>query len=315
MTDTRTFTDPLTPAAAGAGWAWILAYGVLSLALGVLAFLNPFAATYAATLVIGAFFIAAGIVSLAAGVMGKHEGRGYAIGFGLLSLVIGVLMAFDPMSGALSLTLLVGVWLGIRGAMEIGLGARFKRGRGLMIALGVVNILLAISKVAVGLIGNSYALIADGIESAAERPAAECAGRGDRHRQAGIVPELAEQNRAQPEQRAHGEIDPGREDYRRQREREQADLAGVAEHVELAVERAEADHHAAAVHARAGEIEEQPLGDEHVEENHLVPEQKRLPVAGGGVGGFHDQPPPRRERMPSATTASRMIAPWIAFSQ
>jgi uncharacterized membrane protein HdeD (DUF308 family) len=76
--------------------------------------------------------------------MGKHEGRGYAIGFGLLSLVIGVLMAFDPMSGALSLTLLVGVWLGIRGAMEIGLGARFKRGRGLMIALGVVNILLAI---------------------------------------------------------------------------------------------------------------------------------------------------------------------------
>lgn len=143
MTDTRTFTDPLAPAA-GAGWAWILAYGVLSLALGVLAFLNPFAATYAATLVIGAFFIAAGIVSLAAGVMGKHEGRGYAIGFGLLSLVIGVLMAFDPMSGALSLTLLVGVWLGIRGAMEIGLGARFKRGRGLMIALGVVNILLAI---------------------------------------------------------------------------------------------------------------------------------------------------------------------------
>ena len=144
MADTRTFTDPLAPTAAGAGWAWILAYGVLSLTLGVLAFLNPFAATYAATLVIGAFFIAAGIVSLAAGVMGKHEGRGYAIGFGLLSLVIGVLMAFDPMSGALSLTLLVGVWLGIRGAMEIGLGARFKRGRGLMIALGVVNILLAI---------------------------------------------------------------------------------------------------------------------------------------------------------------------------
>ena len=144
MTDTRTFTDPRTPAAAGAGWAWILAYGVLSLALGVLAFLTPFAATYAATLVIGAFFIAAGSVSHAAGVMGKHEGRGYAIGFGLLSLVIGVLMAFDPMSGALSLTLLVGVWLGIRGAMEIGLGARFTRGRGLMIALGVVNILLAI---------------------------------------------------------------------------------------------------------------------------------------------------------------------------
>lgn len=144
MTDARVMTDPLQPAAAGNGWAWILAYGAVSLVLGVLAFLNPFAATYAATLVIGAFFIAAGIVSLAAGIIGKHEGRGYAIGFGLLSLIIGLLMAFDPVSGALSLTLMVGVWLGIRGALEIGLGARFKRGRGLMIALGVVNILLAI---------------------------------------------------------------------------------------------------------------------------------------------------------------------------
>lgn len=145
MTDARTFNDPSSPSAAGAGWGWILGYGVLSVVLGILAFLNPFAATYAATLVIGAFFIAAGLVSIAAGFAGKdHEGRGYAIGFGLLSLVVGLLMAFNPVSGALSLTLMVAVWLGVRGALEIGLGMRFTRGRGLMIALGVVNLLLAI---------------------------------------------------------------------------------------------------------------------------------------------------------------------------
>ncbi len=145
MTDSRAATDPLRPAAAGAGWGWILAYGILSVVLGILAFLNPFAATYAATLVIGALFIAAGLVSVAAGFAGKdHEGRGYAIGFGVLSLLIGLLMAFNPVTGALSLTLMVAVWLGLRGALEVGLGARFKRGRGLMIALGVVNILLAI---------------------------------------------------------------------------------------------------------------------------------------------------------------------------
>lgn len=145
MTDSRTATDPLHAAAAGAGWGWILAYGVLSVVLGILAFLNPFAATYAATLVIGALFIAAGLVSVAAGFAGRgHEGRGYAIGFGVLSLLIGLLMAFNPATGALSLTLMVAVWLGMRGALEIGLGARFRRGRGLMIALGIVNILLAI---------------------------------------------------------------------------------------------------------------------------------------------------------------------------
>ena len=145
MPDTNTFSNSLAPASAGAGWGWILAYGVLSIVLGILAFLNPFAATYAATLVIGAFLIAAGLVSIAAGFAGKdHEGRGYAIGFGVLSLVIGLLMAFAPATAAISLTLLVAVWLGIRGALEIGLGTRFKRGRGLMIVLGVVNILLAI---------------------------------------------------------------------------------------------------------------------------------------------------------------------------
>ncbi|MBI0474784.1 HdeD family acid-resistance protein [Sphingomonas sp. MA1305] len=145
MTDARSFTNPLATGSAGAGWGWILAYGVVSALLGLAAFAWPFAATLAATLVIGAFFIAAGIVSIGAGIFGKgHEGRGYAIGFGLLSLIVGLLMAFEPATGAFSLTLMVAIWLGVRGAMEIGLGARFRRGRGLMIALGVINILLAV---------------------------------------------------------------------------------------------------------------------------------------------------------------------------
>jgi uncharacterized membrane protein HdeD (DUF308 family) len=146
MTDTsRDFATDPRPPVAGAGWGWLLAYGILSAVLGLCAFAWPFAATLAATLVIGAFFMAAGVVSIIAGLSGKgHEGRGYAIGFGIVSLVIGAIMAFEPATGALSLTLLVAVWLGVRGAMEIAFGARMRRGKGLMIALGLVNILLAI---------------------------------------------------------------------------------------------------------------------------------------------------------------------------
>lgn len=130
---------------AGAGWGWILAYGVLSVVLGVLAFAQPFAATLAATIVIGWSFLIAGALSLGAGLFGRgYEGRGYAIGFGLVSLVIGLIMLFDPLSGALSLTLAVAVWLGTRGVLEIVLGARMRRGKGLMIVLGVVNIVLAL---------------------------------------------------------------------------------------------------------------------------------------------------------------------------
>src|SRR3546814_7910641 len=96
--------------------SWLLAYGLLSLILGVAAFLWPFSATIAATLIIGAFFIAAGIVSIGAGIFGGiREGRGYAIAFGAVSLIIGAIMAFEPMTGALSLTLLVVFWLGLRG--------------------------------------------------------------------------------------------------------------------------------------------------------------------------------------------------------
>ena len=148
MTDTM--RDPLQPGATmGAGWGWIMTYGILSVLIGTAAFAWPFAATYAATLIVGAFLIAAGGVSIVSGIVAHdHHGRGYAIGFGVLSLIIGLVMAFDPLSGAISLTVLVAIWLGVRGVMELVVGVRMRRARGLMIVLGIVNILLALYIVA-----------------------------------------------------------------------------------------------------------------------------------------------------------------------
>ncbi|MCM8730654.1 HdeD family acid-resistance protein [Hephaestia sp. GCM10023244] len=128
-----------------AGWGWLLAYGILSLALAVMAFIWPFSATIAATLIVGTFFMAAGLVSIGAGIFGGvRDGRGYAIAFGLVSLIIGAIMAFEPMTGALSLTLLVVFWLGVRGLLELVWGIRMSAHRGWMIALGLVNLLLAL---------------------------------------------------------------------------------------------------------------------------------------------------------------------------
>lgn len=146
MTDVRhaDVTAGGTPRA-GAGWAWILAYGVISAILGLLAFLTPFSATFAAVLTVGAMLIATGILSLAAGIFGReHHHRGYAILLGILSLAAGLLTVFRPVSGAVSLTLLIAAWLFVRGAMEIGWGVRHKRHRAMMIVLGVLNILVAI---------------------------------------------------------------------------------------------------------------------------------------------------------------------------
>ena len=127
----------------GAGWGWMLASGIVAVVLGLAALIWPFPATYAATLIVGALFIAAGIVALGAGLFGRGHGRqGYLVLYGALSLLLGLLIAFWPFTGALSLTLMVAAWLGARGIMEIAAGLRLRRHRGLMIALGVVNLML-----------------------------------------------------------------------------------------------------------------------------------------------------------------------------
>lgn len=129
----------------GAGWGWIMAYGIVSVLVGIAAFVWPFAATYAATVVIGASLFVAGVFSIAAGLLGNgHEGRAYAVVFGLLSVIVGAVMVFEPATGALSLTLMVTVWLGVRGILEIVWGLRLRRRRGLMLTLGALNLLLAL---------------------------------------------------------------------------------------------------------------------------------------------------------------------------
>ncbi|WP_022686962.1 HdeD family acid-resistance protein [Sphingomonas phyllosphaerae] len=132
-------------ASTGAGWGWIMAYGIVSVLVGIAAFIWPFAATYAATMVIGILLFVSGVFSIAAGLFGQgHEGRLYAVIFGVLTVIVGAIMVFEPVTGALSLTLIMAVWLAVRGVLEVVLGLRMRRRRGLMIVLGVLNILLAI---------------------------------------------------------------------------------------------------------------------------------------------------------------------------
>lgn len=132
------------------GWGWLLAAGIVTLAIGMLAFALPFPATLAATLIVGVYLLVSGAVAIAAAIGGRgHPTRWYDSLFGLLSLVIGVLMLFQPLAGALSLTFLLAIWLWVRGALEIWWGIRVRRHRWLLITLGLVNILLFVLIVAV----------------------------------------------------------------------------------------------------------------------------------------------------------------------
>lgn len=143
MSETISATSGMTAIRRGKGW--LIAYGVISIIIGLLAFLWPFPATIAATIYVGAALIVAGVAALASGFGGDgHDSRWYDILFGLLTVVVGCMLAFRPVSGAVSLTLLVAIWLGVRGVLEILWGIRHKHHRWLMIGMGALNILLDI---------------------------------------------------------------------------------------------------------------------------------------------------------------------------
>lgn len=146
MTDDHRTADParVSPRLAGAsGWGWLMAYGIALFICAVLALLWPFPATLAATLVCGAMLIVLGVSALVAAVRHKGTRQLYDAVTGVLALVAGLLIALRPLSGAITLTVILAIWLAARGVVEIYFALRRMRGRGWMALMGVVNLLLA----------------------------------------------------------------------------------------------------------------------------------------------------------------------------
>ena len=98
--------------------------------------------------------------------------------------------------------------------------------------------------------------------ASAPMPSVQTAGSPGRN--AGVAPEFAEEDGAEAEQRADGEIDAAGEDDGRHHQREQADFDRVAEDVEGVVERAE---------VAADGVEVKPFQREDEQEDGFVAEE------------------------------------------
>jgi uncharacterized membrane protein HdeD (DUF308 family) len=128
-------------------WIWLALFGVISLVGGVLALLNPFAATLAATLLAGWFFIAMGVLQI----IQSFQIRGWggflwSLLFGVLALLVGLSLAFNPLAGMVSLTLLVAVLLLVMGIVKVmyAFSLRPVSGWGWVLFSGLVSIALAV---------------------------------------------------------------------------------------------------------------------------------------------------------------------------
>ncbi|MEO3385859.1 HdeD family acid-resistance protein [Mesorhizobium sp. CAU 1741] len=128
-------------------WIWMAVFAAISLIGGVLALLNPFAATLAATLMAGwAFILLGGMQVIQSFQVQGWGGFLWALLFGVLTLVVGLSLVFNPLAGMVSLTLLVAVLFLATGIAKImyALSLRSISGWGWVLFSGIVSLALGI---------------------------------------------------------------------------------------------------------------------------------------------------------------------------
>jgi uncharacterized membrane protein HdeD (DUF308 family) len=131
-----------------AHWRLFLTEGIVLLVLGLLAIVVPPIATIAVAVLIGWLLLMSGIVGLIATLrMHSAPGRGWSLVSAALGIVAGTVLLAWPLSGAVSLTLILTVFLALEGVVSILYALEHKRelsGRwGLMLFSGVVDLILA----------------------------------------------------------------------------------------------------------------------------------------------------------------------------
>lgn len=104
--------------------------GVLFIVGGILAFANlaataVFLAVFIGVL-IGILWIVEGVVALAQ--LGDAPSKGWAIFFGILSIIAGIVLLFSPLWGAVVLFIIAGISLIVLGIMQIVRAFTFGRG-------------------------------------------------------------------------------------------------------------------------------------------------------------------------------------------
>jgi len=131
-----------------AHWKLFLFEGIALLILGALAVLVPVIATVATEVLIGWLLLVSGIVGLIATFRTRHApGFTWSIVSALLGIIAGIVLLRWPLSGTLSLTVILTAFLVIEGVTSIFYALDHRRelsGRwGMMLMSGIIDLILA----------------------------------------------------------------------------------------------------------------------------------------------------------------------------
>jgi uncharacterized membrane protein HdeD (DUF308 family) len=129
-------------------WSLFLIEGIVLLILGVLAFLLPPLATLGITIVVGWLFLISGIMGLVTTYWARHApGFWWSLVSALLGIGAGVILLARPVTGAVSLTLVLIAFFIIEGVASIMYALDHRKqssGRwGWMLLSGVIDLVLA----------------------------------------------------------------------------------------------------------------------------------------------------------------------------
>jgi uncharacterized membrane protein HdeD (DUF308 family) len=129
-------------------WRWFLLEGIVLLLLGVAAIAIPPLATFAVEILIGWLLLASGVVGLFTTLrMRNAPGFWWSLLSALVGIAAGVVLLAWPVSGAVSLTLILTVFLFLEGFASIMIALEHRHGfaaRWAMLPLsGIVDIILA----------------------------------------------------------------------------------------------------------------------------------------------------------------------------
>jgi uncharacterized membrane protein HdeD (DUF308 family) len=124
-------------------WGWFLALGILLVIVGLAAIAFPLISTIAAKIAIGWIFLIAGIGEVIhAFYVKRWAGFFWSLLIGVLYLLVGAWLAFFPLTGIITLTIVIAALFVIQGVMELAMAFRMRphEGWGWLIFSGVVAI-------------------------------------------------------------------------------------------------------------------------------------------------------------------------------
>ena len=129
-------------------WVLFLIEGIILVILGLAAIIVPPIATLAVAIFLGWLFLVSGIVGLVTTFWMRHApGFWWSLLSAVLGIVVGIVLIGWPVSGAISLTLVLIVFFIIEGVASIMFALEHRRelsGRwGWMLASGIVDLILA----------------------------------------------------------------------------------------------------------------------------------------------------------------------------